>query len=62
MHFNYCYISQAFLQKLSKSLKAAETMSNQDVNYQDGLSSGGKTFDINNEQDDTNSNIFTDPF
>ena len=47
---------------MSKSLKAAETMSNQDVNYQDGLSSGGKTFDINNEQDDTNSNIFTDPF
>ena len=49
-------------ESISKSLKAAETMSNQDVNYQDGLSSGGKTFDINNEQDDTNSNIFTDPF
>ena len=49
-------------ESMSKSLKSAETMSNQDANHQDGLSSGGKTFDINNKQDDTNSNIFTDPF
>ena len=49
-------------ESMAKSLKSAETMSNQDVNYQDGLSSGGKIFDINNEQGDTNSNIFTDPF
>ena len=47
---------------MAKSLKSAETISSQDANYQDGLSSGGKIFDINNEQDDTNSNIFTDPF
>ena len=49
-------------ESMSKSLKSAEKMSSQDVNYQDGLSSGGKIYDTNNEQDDTNSNIFTDPF
>ena len=49
-------------ESMSKSPKSAETMPNQDANYQDGLSSGGKIFDINNEEDDTNSNIFTDPF
>ena len=49
-------------ESMSKSLKSAETMSNQDVNYEDGFSSGGKIFNTNNKQDDTNSNIFTDPF
>ena len=47
---------------MTKSLKAVETMSSQDANYQDNLSGDSKANDIKNEQDNAKSNIFTDPF